>query len=145
LKGFIADGGLPMDKNRILERIRIILSGFEEIDLAYVFGSFPNRDDFHDIDIAIHLFQELAPYQRFKLSSKVARSLEKGILPRVDFDVRVLNCAPAYFQYVIISTGIVVFERDQDMRVDFEAHLISEYLDLKYMYDRFDQDFLARA
>jgi hypothetical protein len=29
--------------------------------------------------------------------------------------------------------------------VDYEADLISEYLDLKYMYDLFDQAFLARA
>ncbi len=134
-----------MEKNRILESIRFILSGFEEIDLAYVFGSFLKRDDFRDIDIAIHISKELAPYQRFKLSSKVAGSLEKKIQPRVEFDVRVLNCAPAYFQYEVISQGMVVLERDQDMRVDYEAHLISEYLDLKYMYDRFDQDFLARA
>ncbi len=59
--------------------------------------------------------------------------------------MRILNYAPVYFQYEVISKGIVVLERDQDMRVDFEAHLISEYLDLKYMYDRFDQAYLARA
>jgi len=134
-----------MDKNRILECIRFILSGFDEIDLAYVYGSFLKRDDFHDIDIAIHISKELAPYQRFKLSSKLAMSLEKTIQPRVDFDVRILNHAPAYFQYEVISEGIAILERDRDMRVDFEAHLIAEYLDLKYMYDRFDQDFLARA
>lgn len=134
-----------MEKNRILECIRFILSGFEEIDLAYVYGSFLKRDDFRDINIAVHLSKELSPYLRFKLSSKVAIGLEKGIQPRVDFDLRVLNCAPAYFQYEVIRQGIIALERDQDMRVDFEAHLISEYLDLKYMYDRFDQDFLARA
>lgn len=134
-----------MDKNRILKRIRIILAGFEEIDLAYVFGSFPERDDYHDIDIAIHLSEDQSPYQRFKLSQKVARYLESGIEPRVDFDVRILNYAPIYFQYEVISKGIVVLERDQDIRVDFEAHLISEYLDLKYMYDNFDRAFLARA
>jgi predicted nucleotidyltransferase len=134
-----------MDKNRILESIRLILSGFDEIDLAYVYGSFLKRDDFRDIDIAIHISKELSPYQRFKLSSKAALSLERKVQPRVDFDVRILNHAPAYFQYEVISDGIAVLERDQDMRVDFEAHLIAEYLDLKYMYDRFDQDFLARA
>lgn len=134
-----------MDKNRILKRIRIILAGFEEIDLAYVFGSFLERDDYHDIDIAIHLSEDQSPYQRFKLSQKVARYLESGIEPRVDFDVRILNYAPIYFQYEVISKGIVVLERDQDIRVDFEAHLISEYLDLKYMYDNFDRAFLARA
>ena len=134
-----------MDKNKALECIRFILDGFEEIDLAYVFGSFLERDDFHDIDVAIHLAEERAPYQRFKLAQKVARSLEQGIQPRVDFDVRILNYAPVYFQYEVISKGIVVLERDREKRVDYEAHLISEYLDLKYMYDLFDQAFLARA
>ncbi|MDM7938848.1 MAG: nucleotidyltransferase domain-containing protein [Methanothrix sp.] len=134
-----------MDKNETLERIRNIVSEFEEVDLAYVFGSFPEREDFHDIDVAIHLSKERSPYQRFKLSQKIARSLEQGIQPRVDFDVRILNYAPAYFQYEVISKGVVVLERDREERVDYEAHLTSEYLDLKYMYDRLDRAFLARA
>jgi len=134
-----------MDKNKTLKQIAEILAGFEEIDLAYVFGSFLKRDDFHDVDVAIHLSRELAPYQRFKLSQKIARALEQGMEPRVDFDVRILNHAPAYFQYEVISKGIVVLERDREKRVDFEAHLISAYLDLKYMYDYIDHAFLARA
>ena len=63
------------------------------MDLAYVYGPFLKLDDFGDIDIAIHISKELASYQRFKLSSKVATSLEKGIMPRVDFDVRAFNSA----------------------------------------------------
>jgi predicted nucleotidyltransferase len=42
-----------MDKNETKECISLILDGFEEIDLAYVFGSFLERDGFHDIDVAI--------------------------------------------------------------------------------------------
>jgi hypothetical protein len=45
----------------------------------------------------------------------------------------------------VINKGILMLERDKEMRVDFEAHIISEYLDLKYMYDLQDQAFLARA
>lgn len=134
-----------MDKSRILECIHIILAGFEEIDLAYVFGSFLERDDFHDIDVAIHLCKDQLPYQRFKLSQRVAGILEKEIEPRVDLDVRILNCAPVYFQYEVISKGILVLEKDREERVDYEAHLITEYLDLKYMYDYLDKEFLARA
>jgi predicted nucleotidyltransferase len=134
-----------MDKEKTKERISLILDGFEEIDLAYVFGSFLERDDFHDIDVAIHLCKEQSPYQRFKLASKVAGSLEQAVQPRIEFDVRILNNAPAYFQYEVINKGIVVLERDREKRVDYEADLISEYLDLKYMYDLFDQAFLARA
>ena len=137
--------GPPVDKNKTLDQIGSILAGFDEIDLAYVFGSFLERDDFHDIDVASHLAEEHAPYQRFKLSQRIARALEQGVNPRVDFDVRVLNSAPAYFQYEVISRGMVVLERDREARVDFEAHLISEYLDLKYMYDYLDQAFLART
>lgn len=137
--------GPPVDKNKTLDQIGSILAGFNEIDLAYVFGSFLERDDFHDIDVAIHLAEEHAPYQRFKLSQRIARALEQGVNPRVDFDVRILNNAPAFFQYEVISKGIVVLERDREARVDFEAHLISEYLDLKYMYDYLDQAFLART
>ena len=134
-----------MNKNKALERIGTILAGFEDIDFAYVFGSFLERDDFNDIDVAIYIPKELAPYQRFKLSQKVARALEEGIEPRVNFDVRVLNYAPPYFQYEVIRRGKVVIERDRERRVDFEAHLISEYLDLKYMYDYLDRAFLART
>jgi hypothetical protein len=86
-----------------------------------------------------------APYQRFKLSQRIERALYQGMEPKVDFDVRILNHAPAYFQYEVISKGIMVLERDREGRVDYEAHLISEYLDLKYMYDYLDQAFLART
>jgi len=75
----------------------------------------------------------------------VAGSLESAIEPRFDYDVKILNTAPAYFRYEVISKGVLVLERDKEMRVDFEAHIISEYLDLKYMYDLQDQAFLARA
>jgi predicted nucleotidyltransferase len=134
-----------MDKSRILECIRTILAGFDEINLAYVFGSFLERDDFHDIDVAVHLCRDLLPYQRFKLSQKIARTLERGIEPRIDFDVRILNHAPAYFQYEVVSKGLIMLERDRGKRVDYEAHQITEYLDLKYMYDYLDKAFLARA
>ena len=117
-------GPYQMERNEIQKSIRFILNGFEEIDLAYVFGSFLERDDFHDIDIAIHLGKEQSPYQRFKLSQKVARSLEQGIEPRVDFDVRILNYAPVYFQYEVISKGIVVLET-RSRREELTMRLIS--------------------
>ena len=45
-----------MDKNRILKRIRIILAGFEEIDLAYVFGSF-----WSEMTIMISILPSICP------------------------------------------------------------------------------------
>jgi len=145
MKDAIGRGCNLMDMNKTLERIRSILEGFEETETAYIFGSFLERDDFHDMDIALHLCKDEPPYQRSKLSKKIARSLERGISPRVEFDVRILDHAPACFQYEAISKGIVVLERDRERRINYEAQLISEYLDVKYMYDYLDQAFLARA
>ncbi len=134
-----------IDRDGILEGICAILDRIDEIDIAYVYGSFLNRDDFRDIDIAIHISREMPPYQRFKFSQRIARDLEHGAEPKIDFDVRILNYAPPYFQYEVICKGILMLERDEERRVDYEAHLISEYLDLKYMYDSLDKAFLARA
>lgn len=134
-----------MERAEVLGSISSILRGFKEIDLGYVFGSFLEREDFHDIDVAVHLGKELAPYQRFKLSQRIARALEEGIEPRFEFDVRILNYAPVYFQYEVISKGTVVLQRVDEKRVNYEAHLISEYLDLRYMYEYLDQAFLART
>jgi len=93
MKDAIGRGCNLMDMNKTLERIRSILEGFEETETAYIFGSFLERDDFHDIDVALRLRKDEPPYQRSKLSKKIARSLEKGISPRVDFDVRIFDQA----------------------------------------------------
>ena len=50
-----------MDKSEIIERIRSISAAVGEVDLAYVFGCFLQRDDFHDIGMAVNLSEEPEP------------------------------------------------------------------------------------
>lgn len=135
-----------MDKSSYLAEIANIISGFKEIDLAYLFGSFLEKDEFNDVDVALLLSEELGPnsYMCLKFSLKVANEIERKIKPRFDFDVRILNIAPIEFQFEVIKKGKVIFSRDKSRRVDYEADLISTYLDLKYMYDFLDKEFLAR-
>jgi len=134
-----------MDGATILAEIGRIVSKFEEIDASYVFGSFLKADKFNDIDVALLISDDLPPYERLKFELKVAGELERNINPRIQFDVKILNYSPVYFQYETVKTGKAVFVRDQDKRVEYEAHLISTYLDLKEMYDCLDKQFLARA
>jgi uncharacterized protein len=56
-----------------------------------------------------------------------------------------LNTAPIEFQFEVIKKGKVIFSRDESRGIDYEADLISTYLDLKYMYDFLDKEFLARV
>jgi predicted nucleotidyltransferase len=85
------------------------------------------------------------PYKSLKFSLKVASELEKQITPRFEFDVRILNIAPVEFQFEVIRKGCFIFSRDESKRIDYESEIISIYLDLKYMYDFLDKEFLARA
>lgn len=134
-----------MDKSSFLLDIGNIVAGFKEVDATYIFGSFLEREEFNDIDIALLLSEGLDPYKSLKFSLRVAGELERQIKPRFEFDVKILNSSPIEFQFEVIKKGYVIFSRDESRRIDYESEVISVYLDLKYMYDWMDKEFLERA
>ena len=132
---------------RIAGEIEGVLNRFQEIEFAYLFGSFIDieRDVFRDIDVAVYVssVSPFSAYEKMKLSLKIGRELEKEIRPRCEFDVKILNYAPILFQYEVIKTGKVVFSRDEVDRIRYEAKVISSYLDYKETSDWLDSEFLA--
>lgn len=138
-------GGLIIDKKEIERKIGEAISRFDDIDIAYIFGSFLESEKFNDIDVAIVLNRDLNAYNGFKFAMLIARELEKEIKPRFEFDVKILDYSPVDFQHEVLKTGIVIFKRDENRRIEYEATLISTYLDLKYMYEFIDRKFLARV
>lgn len=134
-----------MDRNDFITKIREIIGKFDNVDIAYIFGSFLESEKFEDIDVGLVLNKELDPYERFKFSMKAARELEWKIEPRFEFDVKILNYSPVEFQHEVLKKGRLVFSRDEDKRIEFESKLLSTYLDNKVMYDFLDKAFLARV
>lgn len=134
-----------MDKNSILRKTGELISRFDEVDIAYIFGSFLKSERFSDIDVALVLSKELNPYSRFKFAMKVAKELERGIKPRFEFDVKILNYSPVEFQHEVLKEGKIIFLRDENRRIEYEYRLISTYLDLREMYDFLDKIFLAKV
>jgi predicted nucleotidyltransferase len=132
-----------MDKSSFLADIGTIVSRLKNVDVAYIFGSFLEGEEFNDIDIALLLSEDLDPYKGLKFSLKVAGELERQVKPRFEFDIKILNNAPVEFQFEVIKKGSVIFSRDETRKVDYEFEVISTYLDLKYMYDFLDKKFLA--
>jgi predicted nucleotidyltransferase len=115
-----------MDKSSFLEEIRKIIAELKYADVAYIFGSFLEIDEFNDIDVALLLSDEpgLDPYKSIKFSLKVAGELKRKIKPRFEFDVRILNIAPVEFQFEVIRKGHVIFSRDESTRIDYESELL---------------------
>ncbi|MGC9435718.1 MAG: type VII toxin-antitoxin system MntA family adenylyltransferase antitoxin [Methanomicrobiales archaeon] len=134
-----------IDRERIVDQLRRCLDGRDDILLGYLYGSFLRHAGFHDIDIALLVSGEREPYDLYKYTMGIASDLERCITPRYEIDLRVLNNAPVEFQYEVVKTGRLLVSRDEDTRVAFEAGVIAQYLDLKYLYDTIDVALLARV
>ena len=134
-----------LNKKEVMDEIGKIISGFDDVRAAYVFGSFIHHDDFNDIDVALLIFKELNPYTRFKFEMMVARELERQIKPRFEFDVKILNHSPIEFQYEVLKKGKAVFLRDRTENVEYESKTISDYLDFQTTAEYLNKKFLARV
>jgi len=133
------------NKKEVMDEIGKIISEFDYVSIAYVFGSYIHNDDFNDIDVALLISNELDPYTRFKFEMQVARELERRIKPRFEFDVKILNHAPIEFQYEVLKKGKAVFVRDRTENVEYESETISNYLDFQTTAEYLNKKFLARV
>jgi len=135
-------------KESIYKRIREYLFHKREVVLAYVFGSFLESDSFKDMDIALLLDDKIVGTSEVsfpKFALKLASELEKSVAPpRLDFDLKVLNLTPIYFQYEVIKKGTLVFSRSEVESVQYEVRVISEYLDYKPALEWFNNKLLSR-
>lgn len=97
---------------------------------GYLFGSMAtgNTRKESDVDIAVYLSPETKPRFfdiRLDLLEKFTRAFRR------EADVIILNVAAPFVKYVILKEGKLIFERDQNARIDFEVKAINEYFDYK--------------
>ncbi len=137
--------GTQGDKDIIIRQLSDMLSRFPSLRIAYVYGSFLTRDDFRDIDIA--LLVEGQPDGDFiqRYAAEAGDRLEEALEFRHECDVKLLNDLPVWLRFEIISTGMLLYVRDDDDRIDYETQVLVEYQDVKFMYDLFDREYLAQA
>ncbi len=96
------------------------------IELAYLFGSRAGGKigPLSDYDIAVLFSKAPLPGMTYSMAHKLASLLRTD---RVDLVV--LNRVPIELRYAVITTGIVVYEVNAAMRVEFEAATLSRYGD----------------
>ncbi len=114
--------------------------------VAYLFGSHA-RGQAHwhsDIDIAILHEPGLSSDASLDLRLDVIDEL-MGLLASNDVDVIVLNQAPLALAYRVLRDGIVLFCRDAQTRILYQADTVSRYLDFKPFIERHEKAILERA
>ena len=116
-----------MEKSILLERSCAILANTPNVGLAYLFGSqvTGTTGPISDLDLAI-LFEQ--GEDTLNARSKLAYELGKE-LKFQQIDIVSLHEAPVELAYGIISQGIRIFQRENALRVEFEAQVLSRYGD----------------
>jgi predicted nucleotidyltransferase len=116
-------------KRKVTRKLGKFFSGLKEepvVELAYFFGSRAGGTDgpISDFDIAVLFAEVPIPSMKYKLVHQLATIL---MTDRVDLVV--LNQAPVELRYAVITTGIVIYEVNLTVRVEFEASTLSRYGD----------------
>ncbi len=106
---------------------QIIHQKYPHIALAYLFGSRieGNIGPQSDYDFGVLLDREAEKAAvRSSLASDLANHLQS---PRID--IVLLGEAPIDLSFAVISQGQILYERDVETRVDFEAKVMGLYFD----------------
>ena len=112
-----------------INKLTNVISTMDEIEFAYLFGSYAKKIQTKqsDIDIAVYLHKEDNSFDtKLKIHHKLEITLKKEI------DLVVLNSAKNFnLLEDIFHEGIVLKDSKDDARIMFELHKEHEILDYK--------------
>lgn len=102
----------------------------ERYSFAYIFGS-RATGKVHpesDLDIAIYLKEPLKDYteKKFELIDLISALTDKN-----EIDLVILNEASPLVVHSVVSTGKLLFSKNEEKRVQFIVKNLKEYLDLE--------------
>lgn len=129
------------NQGKLIEILKELCSKEGDILFAYLFGSFAykNITSESDVDIAIYLDEKKSDdlfKRRLDLISKFSQALKK------EADIIILNTAPLFLKYVILSEGKLIIEKNQSKRIDFELKTTNEYFDSKPIIEMYHKRLL---
>ena len=121
-----------MKKQDIKEKIRNYLYQKSEIDFAYIFGSFTQKDSYNDIDIAVYIKSGIN-YKNYNLYPFGYASVLSGELSKFikhnKIDVVIMNDAGLLMLNRIVNKGLLLFDHNTFGRIYFENRIRKEYID----------------
>ncbi|MCS7054302.1 MAG: nucleotidyltransferase domain-containing protein [Ignavibacterium sp.] len=122
-------------KGQIIEHIKDFLFPIDEISFALIFGSFVDKDFYHDIDIAIYINNSFNYQDLNKFPYGYTSSLESSLsyILRENVDLLLLNDANLLIQKKVVDKRIIVFEKNKTLRVEFENLIRKRFIDFIYL------------
>ena len=123
-------------------QLRSFFEGRSDVRLAYLFGSRAEgtaRED-SDYDVGVLPAEDADPGLRFELIQELGE-----LLGTEQVDVVMLDRAPHELAFCVIDRGEPVYAPDEELRVDFEARVMSRYFDYLPVLRRQRRDIIEEA
>lgn len=127
----------PVSKEVILQKVKTIVCEQEEIIFAYIFGSFTEKEDYRDIDLAIYLDETHPRVSNLFYDIELSRKIEEMV--KIPVDIIVLNYAPDRLVYRA-SKGLLLKDEDEELRSDFLLFRWKRYLDFQEVLKKYRQE-----
>ena len=129
-----------LEPGEIRARLLALLMPRDEIDWAYVFGSFLDGSGYHDIDVGVYLRPPLPREQVFDYEMELSVRLTMALHTTVD--MHVLNDAPMGFQHAVLQ-GEPLIVRDQDRLADFIEYTSWEVMEFAHHAEDYLREVLS--
>ncbi|MBI3754901.1 MAG: nucleotidyltransferase domain-containing protein [Deltaproteobacteria bacterium] len=119
------------ERDYITSLISNILNRDEEVVFAYLYGSFIGDGPFRDIDIFVYLRNGEDPFaDAVRIKERVSDALANAGFNKFavdDIDVRVINDSPYDFAIDLLSDGLLIVDKDAELRTDYIEQVSDEY------------------
>ena len=130
-----------MNIEEINKVFKEILVERKEIIASYLYGSVLYSDFYEDIDIGLLVSNSFNP--KLMYEANIAGKLEKKLKDTFEeikpVDVRILNDKPLRFLFSMLKNSKIIFSSDETKRIQFEAKIMKEYLDIKPHFEIYDK------
>ena len=122
--------GKMEERERLAERLAVLLNPHPEVLEAYLFGSYARgqQQPHSDIDVAVRVDETRTDNRSFGYRAHLTTDLMAG-LGCNDVDVLILNRAPPVLYHRVLRDGVRVLSRDLAATTTREGQALSRYCD----------------
>jgi predicted nucleotidyltransferase len=113
---------------------------------SYLYGSYARGDvhPFSDIDIGIYIETSI-PEKTLNIELSLGLEFDDVIGGGCNVDVRSINNMPLMMKGKIVTEGLLLYSRDDLLRVEFETNVRKTYFDFKPYILRYQKAYLGNA
>jgi len=129
----------PEARETLARRLAEELEKEPAIKFGYLYGSVPDSDTVHDVDVGLYLRESEAATS---VATAVDLSNHLTAIVGMPVDVRVLNEAPLSFVYHVLRGQLLVC-RDEDFLTEMLEDVARRYLDLAPLLSQGTRDAFA--